>query len=74
MTLTSRHTNSRLRRASFLLALAFVASTAAGLSGCISLTSWAHNKRHLKQFWNEFQGLHEDIDRVIFGLERNPAE
>ncbi|GIW71308.1 MAG: hypothetical protein KatS3mg102_0850 [Planctomycetota bacterium] len=42
--------------------------------GCISFTSWAHNKRHLKQFWNQMQGLHEDIDRIVFGLERNPAE
>ena len=43
-------------------------------SGCISFTSWNHNKRHLKQVWNELQGLHEDLDRVVFGLERNPAE
>jgi hypothetical protein len=42
--------------------------------GCISLTSWNHNKRHLKQVWNELQDLHEDIDRVVFGLERDPAE
>lgn len=46
----------------------------AGTSGCISLTSWAHNKRHLKQVWNELNQLHEDVDRIIFGLERNPAE
>jgi hypothetical protein len=54
-----------------LLALA---SLTAGTSGCISLTSWSHNKRHLKQIWNELEMLHEDIDRIIFGLERNPAE
>lgn len=59
------------RKAGFLLVLALIATTAAG---CISLTSWSHNKRHVKQFWNELQGLHEDIDRVVFGLERNPAE
>ena len=52
----------------------FVTATAAGLTGCISLTSWTHNKRHLKQVWHEFEGLHEDVDRIIFGLERNPAE
>lgn len=56
----------------FVLFVAVAAVSFAG--GCISLTSWNHNKRHLKQFWNELQGLHEDIDRVIFGLERNPAE
>jgi len=43
-------------------------------SGCVSLTSWTHNKRHLKQVWNEAAAVHEDIDRIIFGLERNPAE
>lgn len=58
-------------KATLFLALAL---TMAGTSGCISLTSWAHNKRHLKQIWNELQNLHEDIDRIIFGLERNPAE
>jgi hypothetical protein len=59
------------RNAYLLLAALALASFGAG---CISLTSWSHNKRHLKQLWNEFQGLHEDIDRVIFGLDRNPAE
>ena len=47
---------------------------ASATSGCISLTSWSHNKRHLKQVWNEMQQLHEDVDRIVFGLERNPAE
>ena len=54
-----------------LLGLLLIASAT---SGCISLTSWAHNKRHLKQVWNEMQALHEDVDRIVFGLERNPAE
>lgn len=54
-----------------LLGLLLVASAT---SGCISLTSWSHNKRHLKQVWNEMQALHEDVDRIVFGLERNPAE
>ncbi len=61
-----------MKRTAFLLA-ACLAIGSFG-AGCISLTSWSHNKRHLKQIWNELQGLHEDIDRVIFGLERNPAE
>ncbi len=60
-----------LRRALFMLAL--VGFTTA-FTGCISLTSWAHNKRHVKQVWSEFQGLHDDMDRIVFGLERNPAE
>jgi hypothetical protein len=51
--------------------LVFVGSTAAG---CISMTSWAHNKRHVKQVWHELHDLHEDFDRIVFGLERNPAE
>ncbi len=59
------------RKATLFLGLALLM---AGTSGCISLTSWTHNKRHLKQVWNELQALHEDIDRIIFGLERNPAE
>jgi hypothetical protein len=59
------------RKAFALLGLTLVMTLA---SGCISLTSWTHNKRHLKQIWNEFQNLHEDIDRIVFGLERNPAE
>ena len=59
------------RKALLLAAMLFLAPLA---GGCISLTSWAHNKRHLKQFWNELEGLHEDIDRLVFGLERNPAE
>jgi len=62
------------RRAGLLLTLAVLASTASGVAGCISLTSWVHNKRHMKQVWHEFEGLHEDLDRIVFGLERNPAE
>lgn len=42
-------------------------------SGCFSL-NWAHNRRHVKKFFDQLSLLHEDIDRVIFGLERNPAE
>lgn len=57
------------RTPAVLLALALLVT-----SGCISLTSWTHNKRHMKQVWNELQQLHEDVDRIIFGLERNPAE
>lgn len=41
---------------------------------CISFTSWTHNKRHVKQMWMELHQLHEDMDRMLFGLERNPAE
>ncbi len=61
-----------MKRTAFLLSACLVLASFAG--GCISLTSWNHNKRHVKQVWNELQGLHEDIDRVIFGLERNPTE
>jgi hypothetical protein len=61
-----------MKRNAFLMAA--VLALASFGAGCFSMTSWSHNKRHLKQIWNEFQGLHEDIDRVIFGLERNPAE
>jgi hypothetical protein len=60
----------KLKFAALLGLLAMASAT----SGCISLTSWAHNKRHLKQVWNEMQQLHEDVDRIVFGLERNPAE
>ncbi len=61
------------KRASYLT-LAALLVVAGVAPGCISLTSWAHNKRHLKQVWNELQDLHEDVDRLVFGLERNPAE
>ncbi|RME72229.1 MAG: hypothetical protein D6776_09120 [Planctomycetota bacterium] len=61
----------KTRKSWMLLALLGLSMT---LPGCISFTSWAHNKRHLKQFYNQLQGMHEDFDRMIFGLDRNPAE
>ncbi len=63
-----------MKRKAYLLLGALLVAVGASATGCFSLTSWQHNKRHVKQFWNELQNLHEDIDRVIFGLERNPAE
>lgn len=42
-------------------------------SGCFTL-SWAHNRRHVRKFIDELVQLHQDIDKVIFGLDRNPAE
>lgn len=44
-----------------------------GASGCFSL-SWAHNRRHVRKIIDELVALHQDIDKVIFGLDRNPAE
>ena len=52
---------------SFAVAMAIV------VSGCFSL-SWAHNRRHVRKFIDELVALHEDIDKVIFGLDRNPSE
>ena len=44
-----------------------------GLNGCFSL-SWAHNRRHIRKVIDQFVELHEDIDKIIFGLDRNPSE
>ncbi|MCA8923258.1 MAG: hypothetical protein KDD82_15690 [Planctomycetes bacterium] len=43
------------------------------MNGCFTL-SWAHNRRHVRKFIDELVELHQDIDKVIFGLDRNPAE
>jgi hypothetical protein len=42
-------------------------------SGCFTL-SWKHNRRHLRKFIDELIELHQDVDRVIFGLDRDPSE
>ena len=42
-------------------------------SGCFTL-NWAHNRRHLRKFVDEIIELHQDVDKVIFGLDKNPAE
>ena len=44
-----------------------------GVAGCFSL-SWAHNRRHVRKIIDEIVLLHQDVDKVIFGLDRNPAE
>ena len=49
------------------------ASLIFGVSGCFSL-SWAHNRRHVRKIIDEIVLLHQDVDKVIFGLDRNPAE
>jgi hypothetical protein len=43
------------------------------VSGCFSL-SWAHNRRHVRKVIDQLVQLHQDIDKVIFGLDPNPAE
>ncbi len=53
--------------------LAVMATVCFSLTGCFSL-SWAHNRRHIRKVIDEMVQLHEDIDKVIFGLDRNPAE
>ncbi len=52
---------------------AFAVALVLSVSGCFSL-SWAHNRRHIRKIIDEFVALHQDIDKVIFGLDRNPAE
>lgn len=44
-----------------------------GTSGCLSL-NWHHNRRHVRKVIDDLIDLHQDMDKVIFGLERNPAE
>lgn len=55
------------------LTYALVLGTMLVASGCFSL-SWAHNRRHIRKVIDELVALHQDIDKVIFGLDRNPAE
>ncbi len=52
---------------------AFAVALVLSVSGCFSL-SWAHNRRHIRKVIDELVALHQDIDKVIFGLDRNPAE
>jgi hypothetical protein len=42
-------------------------------SGCFTL-NWAHNRRHLRKFIDEIIEFHQDVDKVVFGLDKNPAE
>ena len=42
-------------------------------SGCFTL-SWKHNRRHLRKVIDELIELHQDIDKVIFGLDKDPSE
>ena len=43
------------------------------MSGCFTM-SWKHNRRHLRKFIDELIELHQDIDKVIFGLDKDPSE
>jgi hypothetical protein len=43
------------------------------MSGCFTL-SWKHNRRHLRHFIDELIELHQDVDKVIFGLDKDPSE
>ncbi len=43
------------------------------VSGCFTL-SWKHNRRHLRKFIDELIELHQDVDKVIFGLDKDPSE
>jgi len=52
---------------------AFAVALALSVTGCFSL-SWKHNRRHIRKVIDELVQLHQDIDKVIFGLDRNPSE
>jgi hypothetical protein len=56
-----------------LATVALLGTLCLGLSGCFTL-SWAHNRRHIRKVIDEMTLLHQDIDKIIFGLDRNPAE
>ena len=43
------------------------------MSGCFTL-SWKHNRRHLRKFIDELIELHQDVDKVICGLDKDPSE
>lgn len=43
------------------------------MSGCFTL-SWKHNRRHLRKFIDELIELHADVDKVVFGLDKDPSE
>jgi hypothetical protein len=53
--------------------VALIGVVCLALDGCFTL-SWAHNRRHVRKFIDELTLLHQDIDKIIFGLDRNPAE
>jgi hypothetical protein len=56
-----------------LATFAALALICTSLDGCFTL-SWAHNRRHIRKIVDELTLLHQDIDKIIFGLDRNPAE
>ncbi|MCZ6602054.1 MAG: hypothetical protein O6952_03525 [Planctomycetota bacterium] len=58
------------------LALAMASWVLISMSGCIWPLNWsvAHNKRHFRRIWIQWKELETDIDAVIFGLERYPAD
>ncbi len=56
-----------------ILTLALTLGLGLSLGGCFSL-SWAHNRRHVRKVIDQLVQLHQDIDKVFFGLDRNPAE
>ncbi len=43
------------------------------LGGCLTW-DMKHNRRHFRKFYEDLHDLHEDIDRVVFGLEPHPGE
>ena len=55
------------------LLMAATFAVVVSVSGCFTL-SWKHNRRHLRKFIDELIELHQDVDRVIFGLDRDPSE
>lgn len=59
-----------------VLALVLASWVLASASSCIWPLNWslAHNKRHFRRLWIQWKELETDIDAVIFGLERYPAE
>lgn len=59
-----------------LLALALASWVLVSASSCIWPLNWslAHNKRHFRRLWIQWKEFETDIDAVIFGLERYPAE
>ena len=58
------------------LALVMVSWILLSASGCIWPLNWslAHNKRHFRRIWIQWKEMETDIDAVIFGMERYPAD
>ncbi len=68
--LLDRGNSKMLKR---MLVLAALLGLTLGTTGCLTL-NWHHNRRHVRKVVDQLQELHMDVDKIVFDLDRNPAE